>query len=89
MDMLVEPPTRRASPELKLPDEYEPDTGAQETELAGLPSPRPKGESGLSELEHLRDEGDLLSRKAGLGSLMKSAKQNVQVPEFDMDNFGF
>ncbi|THH13364.1 hypothetical protein EW146_g6843 [Bondarzewia mesenterica] len=37
--------------------------------------------------EVIREEGDLLARKAGLGSLMKSAKQDVQVPEFDMNAF--
>ncbi|KAJ3560471.1 hypothetical protein NP233_g10818 [Leucocoprinus birnbaumii] len=35
------------------------------------------------------EENDILSRKAGLGSLMKSAKQDVQVPEFDMSAFAF
>ncbi|KAJ7786153.1 RAVE protein 1 C terminal-domain-containing protein [Mycena metata] len=33
------------------------------------------------------EEGDLIARKAGLGNLMKSAKQDVKVPEFDMDAF--
>ncbi|KAI0639823.1 WD repeat-containing protein [Trametes polyzona] len=33
------------------------------------------------------DEGDLVARKAGIGSLMKSAKQDVKVPEFDMGAF--
>jgi hypothetical protein len=33
------------------------------------------------------EEADLFARKAGLGSLMKSAKQDVKVPEFDMDSF--
>ena len=89
MDMLTEPPTRRASPELKLSDGYESKPCTRTSGSAYLPSPRPKGESGLDELEHLKDEGDLLSRKAGLGSLMKSAKQNVQVPEFDMSSFTF
>jgi len=32
-------------------------------------------------------ERDIFSRKAGLGSLMKSAKQDVQVPDFDMTAF--
>jgi hypothetical protein len=32
-------------------------------------------------------EGDTFVRKAGLGSLMKSAKRDVQVPEFDMGAF--
>jgi hypothetical protein len=78
MDMLTEPPTRRASPEPKDPSKSEPGVGAGA-----------KGENELDELEHLEDEGDLLSRKAGLGNLIKSAKQNVQVPEFDMGSFGF
>jgi len=33
------------------------------------------------------EESDIFSRKAGLGSLMKSAKQDVQVPDFDMTAF--
>ena len=89
MDMLTEPPTRRASPELKVPEESESGTGAKTSGFTGLPPPRPRGENGLDELEHLKDEGDLLSRKAGLGSLIKNAKQNVQVPDFDMSSFGF
>lgn len=32
-------------------------------------------------------QGDLKAKKAGLGSLMKAAKQNVEVPEFDMSSF--
>jgi hypothetical protein len=32
---------------------------------------------------------DAVARKAGLGNLMKTAKQTVQVPEFDMGSFGF
>ncbi|KAI0830734.1 WD repeat-containing protein [Trametes gibbosa] len=35
----------------------------------------------------LNDEGDLVARKAGIGSLIKSAKQDVKVPEFDMGAF--
>jgi len=89
MDMLTEPPTRRASPELKDLSELESGTGARTSGLTNLPLPRMEGESGLDELEHLKTEGDLLSRKAGLGNLIKSAKQNVQVPDFDMSSFGF
>ncbi|KAI0652289.1 WD repeat-containing protein [Trametes meyenii] len=37
--------------------------------------------------DELKDEGDLVARKAGIGSLMKSAKQDVKVPEFDMGAF--
>ncbi|KAJ7099614.1 RAVE protein 1 C terminal-domain-containing protein [Mycena crocata] len=33
------------------------------------------------------EEGDLIARKAGLGNLMKTAKQDVKVPEFDMNAF--
>jgi hypothetical protein len=33
------------------------------------------------------EEGDLIARKAGLGNLMKTAKQDVTVPEFDMNAF--
>jgi hypothetical protein len=50
---------------------------------SGTPS-RPPQKSGL---EKVKEEGDLIARKAGLGSLMKSAKQDVQVPEFDMNAF--
>ncbi|EJF67065.1 hypothetical protein DICSQDRAFT_151429 [Dichomitus squalens LYAD-421 SS1] len=37
--------------------------------------------------EEFKEEGDLVARKAGIGSLMKSAKQDVSVPEFDMNAF--
>jgi hypothetical protein len=33
------------------------------------------------------NEGDLVAKKAGLGSLLKTAKQDLQVPEFDMNSF--
>jgi len=39
--------------------------------------------------ETIKEEGDLLARKAGLGSLLKSAQQDVRVPEFNMDSFSF
>lgn len=39
--------------------------------------------------ESMQEEGDLLARKAGMGNLMKSAKQNIKVPEFDMGAFAF
>lgn len=35
----------------------------------------------------MNEEGDLLARKAGMGNLMKSAKQDVKVPDFDMNAF--
>ncbi|KDQ63425.1 hypothetical protein JAAARDRAFT_169243 [Jaapia argillacea MUCL 33604] len=37
--------------------------------------------------EEMKEEGDLLARKAGLGKLLKSARQDVNVPEFDMGAF--
>lgn len=37
--------------------------------------------------ETIREESDLAARRAGLGSLMKSAKHDVQVPDFNMDAF--
>lgn len=37
--------------------------------------------------ETIKEESDLAARKAGLGSLIKSAKHDVQVPEFNMDAF--
>ncbi|KAH9984643.1 WD repeat-containing protein [Russula compacta] len=37
--------------------------------------------------ETINEEGDLIARKAGLGSLLKTAKQDIQVPEFDIDSF--
>jgi hypothetical protein len=89
MDMFTEPPTRRASPEPRDLDEPEPGADPKTPRLPKLAMPDTGGEHGLDELEHLKDEGDLLSRKAGLGGLMKSAKQNIQVPEFDMSSFGF
>ena len=54
------------------------------------PSPerRVEGEPSTSLMnETIDEEGDLIARKAGYGSLMKTAKQDVQVPEFDMDSF--
>ena len=89
MEMLTEPPTRRASPELKDLSESGSGDDARTSELVHVATPRTGGESGLDGLQHLEDEGDLLSRKAGLGGLIKSAKQNIQVPEFDMGSFGF
>lgn len=41
----------------------------------------------IPEKEEMKEEPDLLARKAGLGNLMKSAKKDVKVPEFDMNAF--
>jgi hypothetical protein len=50
------------------------------------PSPERKLQK-IPEQETMQGEGDLFARKAGLGNLMKSAKQNITVPEFDMNAF--
>ncbi|KAI0286916.1 RAVE protein 1 C terminal-domain-containing protein [Russula aff. rugulosa BPL654] len=53
------------------------------------PSPEPEEGGPIAPLinQTINEEGDLIARKAGLGSLMKTAKQDVQVPEFDIDSF--
>jgi len=33
------------------------------------------------------EQEDLIARKAGLGNLMKTAKQDITIPEFDMNAF--
>lgn len=38
-------------------------------------------------IDTIQEESDLFARQAGLGKLMKSAKHDVQVPEFDMNAF--
>lgn len=54
-------------------------------------SPIDKGTNGVNGLppvaETVTEENDVIARKAGIGNLMKSAKQNVAVPEFDMGAF--
>jgi len=49
-------------------------------------SPERTAPRGIAE-ESINEEGDLLARKAGMGHLMKSAKQDIKVPEFDMNAF--
>lgn len=53
------------------------------------PSPEPEEGRPIAPLmnETINEEGDLIARKAGLGSLMKTAKEDVQVPEFNIDSF--
>jgi hypothetical protein len=38
-------------------------------------------------IETIQEESDFFARQAGLGNLMKSAKHDVKVPEFDMNSF--
>ena len=60
-------------------------------DITSLPPTRPaspvRAPPTIPEETLVKGDGELLARKAGLGSLMKSAKQDVQVPEFDMDSF--
>jgi hypothetical protein len=53
------------------------------------PSPEPEEGRPFAPLinETINEEGDLIARKAGLGSLMKTAKQDVRVPDFNIDSF--
>jgi len=52
-------------------------------------SPSPGRPAGLMSpvMNQIREESDFTARKIGLGHLMKSAQQDVQVPEFDMSSF--
>jgi hypothetical protein len=56
---------------------------------AGSPSPNETTRPQSNRAEEVKPESDVLARKAGLGSLMQSAKDQVKVPEFDMGSFGF
>lgn len=53
------------------------------------PSPKPSeiAEPPTQPMKETINEGDLVAKKAGLGSLLKTAKQDLQVPEFDMNSF--
>lgn len=50
-------------------------------------SPNGKDDEVIRSAEPIQEESDLFARKAGLGKLIKSAKQDIQVPEFRMDAF--
>lgn len=63
-------------------------------DIISLPPTRPRSPERNSQPapiqeEPILEEGDLFARKAGIGNLMKSAKQDVKVAEFDMSAFGF
>lgn len=74
---------RRASILIDMSVDSEPPTRP-----ASPVSKAPNGVNGLPPVtETVTDENDVLARKAGIGNLMKSAKQNVAVPEFDMSAF--
>jgi hypothetical protein len=57
-------------------------------DITSLPPSR-KGSPGrlAQHIETIPEESDFLARQAGLGNLMKSAKHDVKVPEFDMNAF--
>lgn len=50
-------------------------------------SPESKGHRPPTIPEEANQAEDLIARKTALGNLMKSAKQDVKVPEFDMNAF--
>lgn len=88
MDIPSFPPTRASSPPLGTVEE------AVNGTLNGFAEHLKEdgGERrGRSPKEALQSPvvGDAEARKAALGSLMKSAKKDVVVPEFDMSSFGF
>ena len=51
------------------------------------PKPSENAEPPAQPMKETINEGDLVAKKAGLGSLLKTAKQDLQVPEFDMNSF--
>jgi hypothetical protein len=51
------------------------------------PEPGVVDKSPVPLMKTIDEEGDLIARKAGLGSLLKTARQDVEVPEFDMNSF--
>ncbi|CAL1695568.1 unnamed protein product [Somion occarium] len=72
---------RRASIVIDMDIESEPPT------RRASPVGRPVNGIPVIPEEVVTDEGDLIARKAGIGSLMKSAKENSNVPDFDMSAF--
>lgn len=62
------------------------DDGVKTREEKEMLSSKPK-EVGSGVIKEEKDSDERVARKAGLGSLMKSAKQDVQVPEFDINAF--
>ncbi|KAG6879754.1 hypothetical protein C0992_012074 [Termitomyces sp. T32_za158] len=74
---------RRSSIMIDMPVLSQPPTRTASPERPALGIPPTIKE----QLEPLQNQGDLFARKVGLGNLMRSAKQDVQVPEFDMNSF--
>ena len=57
------------------------------TSIPSTPKPSPERNGDPRLLQPLQEESDLVARRAGIGKLINSAKQDVQVPEFDMNLF--
>lgn len=72
---------RRSSIAIDMEVPSDPSTRATSPELDGQKSPTSQNQT----LVHLN--GNQPKGPSGLGSLMKSAKQDVAVPEFDMNAF--
>lgn len=56
-------------------------------DIPSLPPTRPASPTRVPVIKEEQEESDLVARKTGLGNLMKTAKQDVQVAEFDMNAF--
>lgn len=58
-------------------------------DVSSLPPTRSgsPGQAAGETLATVKEDSDRFARKAGLGNLMKTAKQDVKVPEFDMSAF--
>ncbi|KAG8885003.1 regulator of (H+)-ATPase in vacuolar membrane [Tulasnella sp. 331] len=89
MDLPSFPPTRPSSPPSTLTTVLEaPVNGVTNGDSYNGGSGEQRGRAAKREPSSPIVE-DAKARKAALGSLMKSAKKDVLVPEFDMSNFGF
>ena len=63
---------------------------AIDMEVPSDPSTRPASPDRATSLDSMREsENETSGAGKGLGSLLKSAKQDVKVPEFDMSAFSF
>ncbi|PCH33750.1 hypothetical protein WOLCODRAFT_129949 [Wolfiporia cocos MD-104 SS10] len=78
----LDPSMRRRS---SILIDMEPATGPPTRAVS--PAPQPTNGVYSADPDKKPDDGDLAARKVGLGTLMKTAKQDVHVPEFDMSAF--
>lgn len=92
MDLPSFPPTRASTPPLALSTVSEaPVNGAVNGDASEGEPVDQRGRTAKQDQEEPTSPviEDAKARKAALGSLMKSAKKDVVVPEFDMSSFGF